>query len=381
MTSRSQVLVVGAGPVGLMAALELHERGMRVSVVDRKGAGDARSYAVVLHPRVLRALIDRGLTQTLIWQGCELKEVVLFTDGKQRATLHLMPASEVSGGGLSLPQNVLRSALEGALRDRGIDVRYGHGLVSLKTSSASVVAELVGPDGGDTVVADYVVGADGHESTVRKLLGIELKTKGPSESYVFFDVPKDPLSGTQVQLVLTDKWASAIIPLHGGMMRYAFQVPAAPVTMDSALLKELLAQRMPWRSDDPESVEWSGRGQFQRAAVDQFGRDRVWLAGDAAHATSPLGVQSLNVGLHEARELATTIVECVRNASPALLQTRYQLHRQTEWNRLLATSPGAPFRHGLPDWVHRHLPRIVASLPASGDDLDDLLDQLGVSLL
>jgi 2-polyprenyl-6-methoxyphenol hydroxylase-like FAD-dependent oxidoreductase len=380
MRRHSQALIVGAGPVGLMAALELHERGIRVSVIDRKEAGDARSYAVVLHPRVLRALVERGLTQTLIWQGCELKEVVLFTDGKPRATLHLMPASAVSVGGLSLPQNVLRSALEGALRDRGIDVRYGHGLVSLKTSSSSVVAELAGPDGGETVVADYVVGADGHDSTVRKLLGIELNSKGPSESYVFFDVPNDPFSGTQFQLVLTDTSASAIIPLHGGMMRYAFQVPSAPLTVNSVLFRELLAQRMPWRSDDLGSVEWSGSGRFHRAAVDQFGRDRVWLAGDAAHATSPLGVQSLNVGLHEARELAATIVECVRNTSPALLQTRYQARRQIEWKRLLATTPGAPLRSGLPDWVKRHIPRIVASLPASGDDLDDLLDQLGVSL-
>jgi 2-polyprenyl-6-methoxyphenol hydroxylase-like FAD-dependent oxidoreductase len=366
--------------VGLLTALELHERGISASVVDRKEAGDARSYAVVLHPRVLRALIDRGLTQTLIWQGCELKEVVLFTEGERRATLHLMPASEVSGGGLSLPQNVLRSALEGALRDRGIDVRYQHNLVSLEAGSSSVVADLVGPEGATTVVAEFVIGADGHDSTVRKLLDIELTSKGPSESYVFFDVPKDPLSGTQVQLVFTDALSSAIIPLHGGMMRYAFQVPSAPRTMDLALLKDLLARRMPWRGDDVETIEWSGGGEFRRAAVEQFGRDRVWLAGDAAHATSPLGVQSLNVGLHEASELAAIVVECLRNASPALLAARYQARRQAEWNRLLATTPGAPLSARVPDWVKRHLPRIVASLPASGDDLDDLLDQLGVSL-
>jgi 2-polyprenyl-6-methoxyphenol hydroxylase-like FAD-dependent oxidoreductase len=382
MRQHKQVLVVGAGPVGLMTALELHDRGIGVSIVDRKEAGDARSYAVVLHPRVLRSLIDRGLTQTLLWQGCALNEVVLFTDGEKRATLHLMPASEVSGGGLSLPQNVLRSALEGALRDRGIDVRYRHDLVSVEAQSSAVVAGLVGPDGRTTtVVADFVVGADGQDSTVRKLLGIELAPRGPRESYVFFDVPKHPLSGTQVQLTLTDTFSSAIIPLHGGMMRFAFQLPIVPRAPDLTLLKDLIAQRMPWHHDDVEGIEWSGAGAFRRAVVDQFGKDRVWLAGDAAHATSPLGVQSLNVGLHEARELAATIVECVRNGSPTLLAARYQARRQAEWNRLLASTPNAPLPPRVPDWVKRHLPRIVASLPASGDDLDDLLDQLGVSLL
>jgi 2-polyprenyl-6-methoxyphenol hydroxylase-like FAD-dependent oxidoreductase len=367
-----------------MAALELHERGIGVSVVDQKEAGDARSYAVVLHPRVLRSLIDRGLTQTLIWQGCELKEVVLFTDGEKRATLNLMPASEVSGGGLSLPQNVLRSALEGALRDRGIDVRYRHSLVSLEPKSSSVVTGLVGPEGeATTVVADFVIGADGQDSTVRRLLGIELTPRGPSETYAFFDVPKDPRSGTQVQLALTDSLSSAIIPLHGGMMRYAFQLPNPPRAPDSTLLKELVLQRMPWHRDNVEVIEWSGVGEFRRAVVEQFGKDRAWLAGDAAHATSPLGVQSLNVGLYEARELATTIVECVRGASPGLLAKRYQARRQNEWNRLLTSAPGAPLspRVPVPDWVKRHLPRIIASLPASGDDLDDLLDQMGVSVL
>jgi 2-polyprenyl-6-methoxyphenol hydroxylase-like FAD-dependent oxidoreductase len=166
------------------------------------------------------------------------------------------------------------------------------------------------------------------------------------------------------------------------MMRYAFQLTAAPPGMpDRTVLKDLLSVRMPWHKNIPEHVEWSGVRSFGRRVVDRFGKGRVWLAGDAAHATSPLGVQSLNVGLHEARELAATLADCIRAESPDPLRSHYEVKRRAEWNRLLASNPGAPLAPQVPDWVRRHLAQIVSWLPASGDDLDDLLDQLGVNLL
>jgi 2-polyprenyl-6-methoxyphenol hydroxylase-like FAD-dependent oxidoreductase len=379
----TQVLVVGAGPVGLMAALQLHQRGIRVSIVDQNDRGDARSYAVGLHPRVLQTLIGLGLSETLRFQGCPLKHVTIFSEGEQRAVLKLPAASEVADGGLTLPQNVLRHALERTLHERGIDVRYRHRVVSLETGPRSVQIRLEGSDAWPAAAdVDFVVGADGRESTVRKLLGLELVPKGPSETYVFFDVPRDPRAGNQVRLAFTDTFSSAMIPLHGGRMRYAFQVAATPQNPpDPALLHDLLAVRMPWHRDTLERAEWSGVGTFGRAVVNLFGKGRVWLAGDAAHATSPLGVQSLNVGLHEARELAMTLNDCLRAGSPDLLHSRYETHRRAEWNRLLASGPGAPLSPRVPEWVRRHLSQIISALPASGDDLDDLLDQLGVALL
>lgn len=383
MTPQPQVLVVGAGPVGLMAALELHRRGLRVSVVEEKDKGEAKSYAVVLHGRVLRALVELGLTDTLTWQGCPLKQVTLFSDGERRATLTLPAADEVSGGGLTLPQNVLRRALERTLHERGIDVRYGHRVVSLEEGQKAVTAHFAGPDASPTsVVADFVVGADGHDSTLRSLLGLPLVRRGPDETYAFFDVPRDPSAGNHVEIALTATFGSAMIPLHGGMMRYAFQLPTVPPphAADVGLLKVLLFARMPWQRKAFERLEWSGVRTFRHTVVDRFGKGRVWLAGDAAHATSPLGVQSLNVGLYEARELAETIADCVRAGSPELLSARYEPRRRAEWHRLLASEPTAPLSPRVPDWVKRHFAKIVSSLPASGDDLDDLLDQLGLAL-
>jgi 2-polyprenyl-6-methoxyphenol hydroxylase-like FAD-dependent oxidoreductase len=382
MEQQTQVLVVGAGPVGLMTALELHERGVRVSVIEENDQRDARSYAVVLHPRTLRGLIDRGIGQALVWQGCPLKHVVIFSDGEKRAALNLPPASEVSEGGLSLPQGVLRDALEQALSSRGIPVRYGRRLVSVDQDETGVRSHWVSASGTPgSVLADFVVGADGRNSTVRKLLGVELRAQGPKETFLFFDVPRDPRSGVQIELALSARTSSAMIPLHGGMMRYAFQTSEPPPrTPDRALLLDLRATRMPWHRDDIEHFEWSGVGEFGPALVDRFGDRRVWLAGDAAHQTSPLGVHSLNVGLFEAHELATGLTECLRGASRAVMGPRYEARRQTEWHRLLGSGADARLERKVPTWVRAHLAKLIPSLPASGDDLDDLLDQLGVSL-
>jgi 2-polyprenyl-6-methoxyphenol hydroxylase-like FAD-dependent oxidoreductase len=383
MSPQTQVLIVGAGPVGLMTALELHNRGINARIVEEKDKSDARSFAVVLHPRVLGTLIDLGLSETLLWQGCPLKHVAVFTEGEKRATLKLRAASEASEGGLTLPQNVLRHALERTLHERGIDVCYRQHLASLELNPASVHVRLTGPDApASTLVTDFVVGADGRGSTIRAQLGLTFVPKGADETYAFFDVPRDPRAGNRIELALTGELSSAMIPLHGGMMRYAFQLAAAPLEiLDLKLLRALLAERLPWHHDAPERIEWSGVATFGRGVVDRFGYGRVWLAGDAAHATSPLGVQSLNVGLCEARELAATIADCARAGSLELLGSRYETQRRAEWNRLLAANPGAPLPPRVPQWVRQHLSRLISSLPVSGDDLDDALDQLGVSLL
>jgi 2-polyprenyl-6-methoxyphenol hydroxylase-like FAD-dependent oxidoreductase len=171
-------------------------------------------------------------------------------------------------------------------------------------------------------------------------------------------------------------------PLHGGSARYSFEVadgwPQAPGT---DAFRMLLRERMPWHAVSNARVEWSAVARFTGALAERFGSGRIWLAGDAAHATSPLGVQSLNVGLREARLLAQGIDELRAGGDPSRFAVTYESGRMFEWRRLLGLE--GPIRLGprAPGWVRAHLPRLLSSLPASGDDLDDLLDQLGCAML
>jgi 2-polyprenyl-6-methoxyphenol hydroxylase-like FAD-dependent oxidoreductase len=361
--------------------------GVDATIIDQNPQGRGHSYAVVLHPRTVGLLADLGMTEPLLWQGRSFERVRVYSEGRERALLDVPAPNALAHGGLTLPQDVLRRALEASLHAQGIDVEYGRRFEGLSLGAESVRVRLdsppesAGAGGGSKpdpveITARFVIGCDGYDSSVRRALGISMVAHAPSEPYGFFDVLGERATGRDADLVI-DELSAAVYPLHGGTSRYAFQLPdeaAQPVP-----LSELKQTRMPWSPRLAERVEWSGAHRFARATVASFGSARVWLAGDAAHTTSPLGAQSLNVGLREARDLSRTVADCMHGAPLERLTLGYGVQRELEWRRLMAVEPPS-VRRDTPEWARRHLPRLIASLPASGDDLDDLLAQLGVTL-
>jgi 2-polyprenyl-6-methoxyphenol hydroxylase-like FAD-dependent oxidoreductase len=395
MKATSTVLVVGAGPVGLLAALLLKRKGIDVSIVDDNEPSSANSYAILLHARSVAMLADLGLTEPLAWQGQSFSRVAVFADGERRALLDLPVDGAFANGALTLPQNVLRRALEGALNATGVEVAYGRRLLSIEQGADGVSTRLAlresspherpGAEwqGAREVVhvSDFVVGADGHDSSVRNALSIAMTRVGPPRPFAFFDVPHAPPSGATAELAL-GPLASAAFPLHGGHTRYTFEVSALPEAPPGVSeLRELLAARMPWHGSPPPSVEWVGVREFRGSLAESMGSDRVWLAGDACHATNPLGAQSLNIGLREARDLTNAIAECLEHGRRERLWRGYALQRSLEWRRLLGLD-GAPMLGArTPSWAASAFAQLLTSLPASGDDLDDVLGQVGVTLL
>jgi NADPH-dependent dioxygenase len=383
MEARTRVVVVGAGPVGLLTALVLAQRNVDVMVIDQTEPASARSFAVVLHPRTVAMLANLGIVEPLHWQGQSFRRLAIFADGERQALLELPLDGEHADGALTLPQNVLRSALEHALSALGVEVAYGFRLASFEQTATEVHARFTGTKTDELhTVSEFLVGADGHESSVRTALGSAMLEVAPPRTFAFFDVPQPAPCGTNAELVL-GAHSAAIYPLHGGGTRYSFALDAAPSgPLGRAELRELVTRIMPWHAAAAtESVEWSGTRRFRKALADRFGRGRVWLAGDACHLTSPLGAQSLNVGLREARDLAHGVSECLRGTKLEELGTGYAEQRQMEWRRLLGVGAEPVRARSTPGWVKAHTAELVCSLPASGDDLDELLDQLATTLL
>lgn len=391
MEARARVLVVGAGPIGLMAALDLTRRGVHVLVVDQSERGAAKSFAVVLHPRTVAMLGEAGVIEPLRWQGHSFARVAVFARGRRQALLTMPVDGELAHGGLTLPQDVLRTALEAELRLAGVEVDYGWRLASFEQTSGEVQCRLE-PDGARTsectppadaartIAAEFVIGADGFQSSVRAALGIALIKLAPERHFAFFDVPEAPPAGNTAELAFGEH-ASAMYPLRGELTRYSFELPAVPLRpLGASELNELRRARMPWHGSSVERIEWSGVRAFQSALAERFGRGRVWLAGDACHVASPLGAQSLNVGLREARELADGVCACLGGRELEHLTRSYAEQRRVEWHRLLAIGTKASFAGRTPTWASDHFQQLVGCLPASGDDLDDLLAQLGINL-
>ncbi len=382
--------------MGLVAAIRLREQGVHVRVIDELTAETKRTYPVLMHAPTVRILSSLGVTAPLEWRGRPVARLALYADGQRRSVLDVPTSGELSPGAMTLPQDVLRQALTNRLRELGSDVEWKTRLVALDQDTARArvgivrreqvegVSPSLKPEwldvASETVDADFVIGADGCGSAVRKKLGIEWVSMGRRQTYAFYDAP-DYRAGDEAHLVFAGGTANSVYPLQGNYSRFSFQVGVAMAQAPGApQLRQLLESRMPWYAAQADHFEWSGSAEFHPALADRFGEGRVWLAGDAAHSTGPLGAQSVNIGIHEADELARRIVERAHNITDAPLGPTYAERRRSEWQRLFGLESSKPWSPRTPDWVKRNLPMLLPSLPAAGDDLQELLRRLHVGL-
>ena len=144
-------------------------------------------------------------------------------------------------------------------------------------------------------------------------------------------------------------------------------------------LEQLIAARAPWCTARPTQIYWSTLGLFESRLARSFGKGGVWLAGDAAHQAAPVGVHSMNSGLVEARELAARISQIQRAAgAPSLLQ-EFATETHEAWKWLLGAGRVVRALPGADPWVRQNGARLLACIPASGDDLEPLLKQIGLT--
>jgi 2-polyprenyl-6-methoxyphenol hydroxylase-like FAD-dependent oxidoreductase len=408
LDQEAEVLVVGAGPVGLYTALVLAEHGVRARILDEGNRPAARSYALVLHPATL-ALFDRlGLAQDLVALGHRLEGLAFYEGMERQARVSFAQLPGPYPFALVLPQQALEGVLEGRLRESGIEVEWNHRLARLRLAygemSAGIERLARGPDGRTAVEAkswvypDWVIGADGSRSVVRQALGVEYAEVGPAETYAVFEISADLPAENEVRVVLDESTAGVLWPIARDRFRWSFRIddwegfieprekrrrflrvseePFPYLVVER--LRELLDRHAPWFTAEIGRVVWSAASRFECRLASRFGRGNVWLAGDAAHLASPIGVQSMNVGLREAHDLATRLVAVLqREASDAVFDS-YAGERQSEWRQLLGLAGPPSVRPDARPWVRTHAARLPSCLPATGDDLAALLEQLGL---
>jgi 2-polyprenyl-6-methoxyphenol hydroxylase-like FAD-dependent oxidoreductase len=173
-------------------------------------------------------------------------------------------------------------------------------------------------------------------------------------------------------------------PLEAGRCRWGFEIRnASEHETAMARLQQLIAERAPWFTARPTQIYWSTLGLFERRLTRSLGKGRVWLAGDAAHQAAPVGVHSMNSGLVEARELAARIAQILRGQQPTTLLDEFATRTHDTWRRLLnADSVRARQEKAgeVDPWVRQTASRILVCIPASGDELEPLLGQIGLTV-
>ena len=391
-----EVLVVGAGPVGLVAALFLHRHGVEVEVIDMGVRTTQHSYALAIHPRTLRILDEAGLAEKLIAAGRKLTKVAYYTGRERRAEIDYSSLASDHPYLLVVRQSMLESAVAEALRAQKVKVLWGHQLQALSVDDGIIQARVATLDQvaagypiarnewvvrrSKTIKPAYVIGADGYDSAVRRMSGIEMEDLGAAELFSVYEIEAEGELPSEARVILEADLTSVYWPLENGRCRWGFQIRDSSqhgATMER--LEQLLAARAPWFTARPTVIYWSTLGLFERRLARSLGNGGVWLAGDAVHQAAPVGVHSMNSGLVEARELAARMLAILRQGRPPSLLDEFAVETHEAWRRLLGAGQTVRALHAANAWVRQNAATVVASVPASGDELETLLGQVGLT--
>jgi 2-polyprenyl-6-methoxyphenol hydroxylase-like FAD-dependent oxidoreductase len=341
----TDVLVVGAGPTGLLLAGDLAAAGLPVTVIERRPHETSNlTRAFGVHARTLELLDARGLADDLVKKGTPIGGLRLF--GRLSLDLSRLPSRFPFV--LITPQYEVEELLERRAVSAGVDFRYGTELVTLSqstdTDADTVTAELQDTDGTrSTLRARYLVGADGVRSTVRTALGLPFPGTSVIRSMILADVrlaeePTEAVTANGVRGTI-----AIIAPFGGGWYRAMGwnsrrQVPdSEPVELDEMREIARIALGSDLGMHDPR---WISRFHSDERQVPSYRSGRVFLAGDAAHVHSPAGGMGMNTGIQDAANLSWKLASVLRGDAPdpeALLDS-YQLERHPVGKLVLRAS-------------------------------------------
>jgi len=343
------VLVVGAGPTGLMLALQLVSRGVRPIIIDRHAGPARETRALGVQARTLEIYAQSGVIDRALELGARATGANMWAEGRKMARL---PLGDI-GKGLSpypylliLGQDDNERILGEALRRHGLDVSWNTELVGLRASADHVDADLKQPDGTlRTMRAGWVAGCDGAHSAVRRLNGIDFP--GAAYEHVFFvaDVEATgPMVPGELNVYLWREGFHLLFPMRGAdHWRVVGILPPAMREREGLTFDEVAPAV---RAEAGANLQfrhcsWFSKYRIHHRRAERFQAGRCFLLGDAAHIHSPAGAQGMNTGLQDAHNLGWKLAATMRgSAAPALVDT-YAIEREPVANRLLETTDRA----------------------------------------
>ncbi|MEV0670761.1 NAD(P)/FAD-dependent oxidoreductase [Mycobacterium sp. NPDC050441] len=325
----TDVLIVGAGPVGLTAAIVLIQHGHDVTVVDAQAEGANTSRAAVVHPHTLELLEPYGVVDELVARGVHTPS---FTIRDRDDLLVAVPFSELPTAfpyTLMISQADTETFLLNRLEELGGKVLRPATVTEIRQDTDHAIATFAD---GQQIRARYLVGADGMHSTVRDQAGIAFSGGTYGESFALADVR---LSGgvpaDEVILYFSPAGLVVVAPLPDSMYRIVATVDEAPQHPDIAFVQSLLNERGPVATPAVvEEVVWGSRFRVHHRVADTFRDNRILLAGDAAHVHSPAGGQGMNLGIEDAVVLGEHLSQVLdAGADEALLDEYATTRRHT----------------------------------------------------
>ncbi|HUA80484.1 MAG TPA: FAD-dependent monooxygenase [Dyella sp.] len=342
---RSDVLIAGAGPTGLVLALWLTKLGVNVHIFDKTSAPGTTSRALAVQARTLELYRQLDLADAVVANGHRVPAVNLWVKGEKKAHIEFESlSSDLTPFPFMtiFPQDQHERLLIDRLEQQGVSVHRQTELLRFVDDGERVVAHLRGPDGNEVAwEARYLAGCDGARSLVRETIG----TGFPGGTYkqVFYVADVDasgPSLDGQFHMDLDEADFLGVFPLSGdGRARLIGTVRDERAEHAETLRFEDVSQRaIDHLNVSVKRVHWFSTYRVHHRVTDHFRKGRVFLLGDAAHIHSPAGGQGMNTGIGDAINLAWKLAGVVAAQAPDGLLDSYEAERIGFARRLVATT-------------------------------------------
>jgi 3-(3-hydroxy-phenyl)propionate hydroxylase len=330
---RHPLVIIGAGPVGLAAAIDARLQGLEVIVFDQDDSVAVGSRAVCYAKRSLEILDRLGVGDCVVNKGVSWNVGRTFLREEEVYRFNLMPdAGHKRPGMINLQQYHLEEALVRRAEALGVDLRWKYKVAGVTPLDSGARISLETPDGAFEVEADWLIVADGARSNVRRQLGLDIeghvfkdrfliadvvmKTDFPAERWFWFDPPFHPNQSVLLHKQSDNVW------------RIDFQLGWNADPEEEKRPENILPRVKAMLGDDREfELEWASVYTFQCRRMKQFRHGHLLFAGDAAHQVSPFGARGANSGFQDADDLVWKLALVIKGQAPAALLDTYDADR------------------------------------------------------
>ncbi len=305
----ADVIVIGAGPVGMLAALLSARQGLSVLLLEKSAERQVQARAIGITPPSLEIFRRIGLPEAFIERGVAVRVSEVYGRRRRLGRLDFTKLKSDYRFMLSIPQDQTESLLEGAIRAHpAIRFLRGHRVTGCSEGTDHVsVCGTLADDRGFRFTGNYALACDGGKSAIRESLGIPFDGAPDRYTFLMGDFEDTTGWGTQARFYFTGRGSVESFPLPGGKRRYVIRTPPAVRDHESGYLGTELLQRAGIHVEGVRQF-WESGYSVQRFMARTFCKGRVFLCGDSAHLMSPVGGQNMNTGFADA-ELASWLAK------------------------------------------------------------------------
>ncbi|WP_321992686.1 NAD(P)/FAD-dependent oxidoreductase [Marispirochaeta aestuarii] len=326
---RTQILIVGAGPVGLLLANLLGQKKIDTLLVEKRSEASRHSKAIGITPPSLRILAQLGLEETFISEGVRITDAHVHGKKDRIGQLSFSALPGPYQFILSFPQRrteeILRRKLESF---QSIQFLQNHECIEYSNHGDRISARVRTETGGTLDIdADYLCACDGFRSSLRQLSGIGMPGREYSDTFLMGDYRDRSGLEREAHLFFTPSGSVESFPLPGSFRRWVVQTPFYMEDPDPDYLESSVFQRSGFALD-PADREWTSPFRIYSRIMTNFYRGRLLFLGDAAHTIPPIGGQGMNTGFGDAEHAAGMLASMLEGGYSAGLLRSYSRHRR-----------------------------------------------------